>query len=158
MVGCDGLNIVLASSQEIEAIKDLWNEYWVSLALPADFQSFAEERLSLPGAYAPPKGRPPLALIEGAPAGTAALRPLAGRSCEAKRLYVRLRYRGHGIGRALVAKLVQEARAEGYEEMYGDTLQSMESALRWYKQIGFSEVAPYPIDPTPNAIFLKLSL
>ena len=47
MVGCDGLNIVLASSQEIEAIKDLWNEYWVSLALPADFQSFPAQNVEI---------------------------------------------------------------------------------------------------------------
>jgi GNAT superfamily N-acetyltransferase len=150
--------IILASSQEIEAIKHLWSEYWDSVGLPADFQGFEEERRSLPGAYAPPKGRLLLALIEGNLAGTAALRPLGGRSCEAKRLYVRPLYRRHDIGRALIARLVQEARAEGYQEMCGDTLKSMRSALRLYKQMGFSEVAPYSSSPTPDAIFLKLSL
>ncbi len=64
-------DIISASSQEIEAVKDLWSEYWDSLGLPADFQSFVEERESLPGAYAPPKGRLLLALIRGRPAGTA---------------------------------------------------------------------------------------
>ena len=64
-------DIISASSQEIEAVKDLWSEYWDSLELPADFQSFTEERESLPGAYAPPKGRLLLALIRGRPAGTA---------------------------------------------------------------------------------------
>lgn len=151
-------NIILASFQEIEAIKDLWSEYWDFLGLPADFQGFAEERRSLPGAYTPPKGRLLLALIQGNPAGTVALRPLSGRSCEAKRLYVRPPYQGHGIARALLARLVREARAEGYEEMYGDTLKSMKPALRLYNQTGFSEVAPYSSSPTPEAIFLKLSL
>jgi GNAT superfamily N-acetyltransferase len=151
-------NIILASLQEIEAVKELWTEYWESLGLPPDFQNFAEERRSLPGAYAPPKGRLLLALVQGSLAGTAALRSLRGGSCEAKRLYVRPLYRGHGIGRSLLARLVQEARAESYDEMYADTLESMESAQRLYTQMGFSIVAPYSANPTPGAIFLKLSL
>jgi len=152
------INILQASAQEMEAIQDLWSEYWESLELPADFQNFTEERSSLPGIYAPPKGRLLLALFEGKPAGTAALRPLKELSCEAKRLYVRPLYRGHGIGKALLSGLIEEARREGYEVMYGDTLKSMNSALHLYRQMGFSEVAPYSSSPTPNAIFLKLVL
>jgi carbonic anhydrase len=99
-----------------------------------------------------------MALVQGKPAGTAALRPLSERSCEGKRLYVRPQYRGRGIGRALVDRLIEEARLAGYEEMYGDTLKSMKSALRLYTQAGFREVGPYSSNPTPGAIFLKLSL
>jgi GNAT superfamily N-acetyltransferase len=153
-----GATIIPASDQDIEAVRDLWTEYWDSIGLPPDFQGFAEERLALPGAYAPPKGRLLIALVQGKPAGTAALRPLSGPSCEAKRLYVRRRYRGRGIGRALVDRLINEARLAGYEEIYGDTLKSMKSALQLYHQIGFREVAPYSSDPTPGAIFLKLCL
>ena len=150
--------ITLASLQEIGAVQQLWSEYWDSLGFPADFQGFAEERKSLPGAYAPPKGRLVLALVQDQLAGTGALRPLNERSCEAKRLYVRPPYRGHGVGRALLTKLVQEARGEGYEEMYADTLASMGPALRLYAQLGFSEVGPYSSNPTPGAIYLKCSL
>jgi GNAT superfamily N-acetyltransferase len=153
-----GAEIILASEQDIEAVRDLWTEYWDALGLPPDFQNFAEERLTLPGAYAPPKGRLLIALVQGKPAGTAALRPLSAQSCEAKRLYVRPQYRGRGTGRTLVDRLINEARLAGYQEMYGDTLKSMESALQMYHQIGFREVAPYSSDPTPGAIFLKLAL
>jgi GNAT superfamily N-acetyltransferase len=153
-----GVKIIPASDQDIEAVRELWTEYWVSLGLAPDFQNFAEESLGLPGAYAPPKGRLLIALVQAKPAGTAALRPLSGQSCEAKRLYVRPRYRGRGIGRSLVDRLINEARLAGYKEMYGDTLKSMKSALQMYNQIGFREVGPYSSDPTPGAIFLKLSL
>ena len=150
--------LVLASGQQIDAIRTLWREYWDSLALPPDFQSFAEEHRTLPGIYAPPAGRLLLALIDGEPAGTAALRPLILDSCEAKRLYVRPCYRGRGLGKALLDRLVSEARAAGYQEMYGDTLKSMTSALQMYTQIGFSEVPPYSPNPMPGAIFLRLAL
>lgn len=150
--------IVLASGQEIDLVRSLWREYWDSLDLPPDFQGFAEEHRTLPGMYALPKGRLLLARLQGEPAGTIALRPLGEHSCEAKRLYVRPRYRGKGIGRALLDRLVQEARSAGYTEMLGDTLKSMTAALQMYGEAGFSQVAPYSPDPTPGAVFLRLVL
>jgi putative acetyltransferase len=158
MPGCGKIEIILASGQDIDVIRDLWQEYWDSFALPADFQNFAEERRQLPGVYAPPKGRLLLARVQGEAAGTVALRPLSEFSCEAKRLYVRPQYRGQGLGRALLDQLVKEARGAGYREMFGDTLKSMTSALQMYGQLGFFEVAPYSASPTPDAIFLKLPL
>ncbi len=86
------------------------------------------------------------------------MRPLNKHSCEAKRLYVRPQYRRKGIARALLDRLVTEARAAGYSEIYGDTLRTMTSALEMYKEIGFSEVGPYSQNPTLDAIFLRLSL
>ena len=151
------VDIIVASSQEIDAVQSLWREYWDSLGLPQDFQGFCEEVKTLPGLYAPPRGRLLLALVRGNPAGTAALRPLSAYSCEGKRLYVRPQYRGEGVGGSLLHRLVEEARSAGYREMYGDTLKSMTAALKMYREAGFSEVSPYSSNPTPGAIFLKLS-
>jgi putative acetyltransferase len=153
--------IVLASAHHIPAVQTLWREYWDSLAFRADFQNFSVELAALPGVYAPPEGRLLLALVDEQPGGTAAFRPLpdcSARSCEAKRLYVRPQYRGWGLGRALLTRLIEEARAAGYHEMYGDTLTSMTSALQMYFQFGFTEVPPYSPNPTPGAIFLRLAL
>ena len=154
------VEIVDGSSWGLEAVQQLWIEYWDALGLPPDFQGFAEERRSLPGAYAPPRGRLLLATIDNVPAATAAFRLLPERegACEAKRLYVRPAYRGAGLARALLARLIQEARAEGYRELYGDTLKSMEAALRLYDQLGFVHVEPYSRNPTPGATYLRLTL
>lgn len=150
--------ISVASGQDTDAVRCLWREYWDSLRLPSDFQGFADEMKSLPGLYAAPRGILLLAQSQNRPAGTAAMRPLNKRSCEAKRLYVRPQYRRKGIARALLDRLVTEARAAGYSEMYGDTLRTMTSALEMYNEIGFTEVGPYSQNPTPDAIFLRLSL
>ena len=149
---------LVSSPQEVEDIRTLWREYWDSVGLSPEFQNFAEELRSLPGAYAAPRGRLLLARVDSRPAGSGAFRPLSEHACEAKRLYVRPEYRGKGVGKALLDRLLAEARAAGYSEMYGDTLSTMESALQMYKKIGFVEVGPYSSSPTPGAIFLKLAL
>ena len=156
------MNIEIAGgpSAGLEAVQELWVEYWDALGLPQSFQNFAEEWRSLPGVYAPPRGCLLLARIDGEPAGTAGFRPLPERvdSCEAKRLYVRPAFRGQGVARALLARLIQEARKQGYRELYGDTLSSMEAALQLYNQLGFVEVGPYSLNPTAGATYLRLSL
>ncbi len=149
---------IVESAEPLEAIKALWLEYWESFQLPPEFQGFEQERQALPGAYSPPKGRLLLAWIDGDPAATIAMRPLTERSCEAKRLYVRPAFRGRGVARALLTELIEQARAAGYTEMFGDTLDSMRSALRLYTQIGFVEIPAYSANPTPDAIFFKLVL
>jgi GNAT superfamily N-acetyltransferase len=140
------------------AVQSLWREYWESLQFSPCFQNFEEELRSLPGIYAPPKGRLLIASVDDAPAGTAAFRPVDERSCEAKRLYVRPQYRGKRVGRALLDRLVEEARTAGYQNMYGDTLERMTEALTMYRRFGFEETSPYSANPTPGAIYLRLAL
>ena len=153
-----GIEIVLATGEQIDAVRDLWREYWDVLFLPDDFQNFAEESRTLPGVYASPEGRLLLALVRSEPAGTAALRPLNKHACEGKRFYIRPAHRGKGLGRSLLNRLVEEARSAGYREMFADTLPSMTSALQLYRQAGFFEVPPYSSHPTSEAIFMKLLL
>lgn len=150
--------IIVASGDDIPAIQNLWREYWSSLGFAPCFQNFEEELRTLPGVYALPNGRLLLARVDGEYAGTAALRPLSAESCEAKRMYVQPRHRGKGLGKALLYRLIAEARAAGYTEMYADTMQSMASALQMYQQVGFEESASYSADPTPGALYLRLRL
>lgn len=96
--------------------------------------------------------------IEQQPIATAALRSLGDDTCEAKRLYVHPNYRRRGIATALLNRLVKEARGCGYRTLYGDTLPTMRSALNIYREMGFVEVGPYGASPTPNAIYLRLTL
>jgi putative acetyltransferase len=147
-----------ASLAEIDAVKELWSEYWQSLGLPLDFQGFAEELRTLPGKYAPPTGCLLLGQIDGQTAATGAFRQLSPDSCEAKRLYVRPAYRRLGLAGALLRRLIEEARLRGYSNLYADTLPSMTSALNLYRGMGFAEVGPYSDDPTQGAVYLHLGL
>ena len=146
------------SAASVAAVRQLWTEYWNTFGLPLDFQNFSTELETLPGEYVPPGGRLLLARIDGEVAGTAALRPLRGHACEAKRLYIKPAYRGRGLARVLLEKIVEEARQCGYGELFGDTLPAMAAAMELYRRMGFVEVAPYSESPTPGAIYLRLSL
>src|SRR5579885_106709 len=95
----------------LDAVKALFQKYWDSFGFTPCFQNFDSELATLPGKYAPPQGRLALALVSGAPAGCVALRPIDATRCEAKRLYVRPRFRSQGIGRALLEWVIAEARS-----------------------------------------------
>jgi putative acetyltransferase len=153
------MEIVSASTPEhLAMVRQLFEEYWQSFGFTPCFQNFAAEVASLPGYYTPPAGRLALALADGEPVGCIALRPVDLSRAEAKRLYVRPRFRGVGAGLALLEWMIAEARAAGYREMLGDTMPVMQRALAMYARLGFEQTGPYAPDATPGAIYLRLVL
>jgi len=153
-----GVRIVPAEGADLAIIRTLFQEYWDSFGFTPCFQDFGREVAELPGRYVPPGGRLGLARVDGVAAGCVALRRVDGVRCEAKRLYVRPAARGRGVGGALLAWVIAEARAVGYRELVGDTMPVMEKALAMYDRLGFERTEPYGADPTPGAIYLRLRL
>lgn len=143
---------------ELPQVRTLMREYAAGLGIDLAFQGFEEELATLPGAYAPPAGRLLLACRDDVAVGCAALRPLGGGDCEMKRLYVRPSERGGHLGRRLVERLCDEARAAGYARICLDTLPAMEVAQALYQSVGFKPIAPYVFNPVPGARFLALPL
>jgi putative acetyltransferase len=142
----------------IDTSRRLIREYGSSLGIDLSFQDFGRELDELPGEYRPPEGRLLLALVDGEPAGCAALRPLGGGRCELKRLYVRPAHRRLGLGRKLTEALVDAAGELGYRRMLLDTIPSMGAAHELYRSLGFRDRAPYRANPVPGATFLELDL
>jgi len=96
---------------------------------------------TLPGPFAPPRGCLLLARAEGEPVGIVGFERLDDRACEMKRLYVRPSGRGLGAARALVIRLLEEARA--YEEMRLETRTFMPEAIALYASLGFTPCAAF---------------
>jgi GNAT superfamily N-acetyltransferase len=150
---------VAAAGPQLETVRELLLEYGQqSDAAKLCFQGFDQEVATLPGAYAPPAGCLLLAELGGVPAGCIALRPLGGKRCEMKRLYVRAVFRGAGLAGVLVERLIEKARALGYQEMFLDTLPEMRAARLLYDMLGFVPCRPYLPEPTPGADCLALNL
>jgi ribosomal protein S18 acetylase RimI-like enzyme len=143
---------------DIEAVQSLWREDWATLGLAPEFQSFADELRKLPGAYGEAGGLLMIAWAGEEAAGTIALRRLTETSCEVKRLYVRPKFRGQGLGRALLNSLIASSCSIGYVTMYADSLPSMTGAQALYRSCGFKQVGPYSAEPTPGAAYFELPL
>ncbi len=144
---------------DIHVARELFVEYGQSLGFSLCFQSFDQEYASLPGKYAPPRGRLLLAEVDGRAAGCIALRPLEEGVCEMKRLYVRPEFRGLGIGRQLAETVIAEAKEIGYFAMRLDTIEDkMQSAVALYRALGFHEIGPYTTNPVAGAKFMQLEL
>jgi len=148
--------------QEIEITRGLIREYANGLGVDLCFQDIDRELAALPGEYAAPRGALFLARIEGKPAGCVALRPLDSadypNAAEMKRLYVRDRYRGSGLGRELAEAVLDAAREAGYSCVLLDTLDDMEAARGLYEDLGFHEIPPYYHNPIPGSHYLKCDL
>lgn len=147
--------------------RELIVEYGRSIADVAacslEHQGFEREVATLPGRYAPPRGRLLIATLDGLPAGCIALRPLDDLGpdvCEMKRMYVRPDARGDGLGRLLAERLIEEARTIGYRTMKldSDTDSRFAAALRLYRSLGFTDCENYNADPDPKTVWMELSL
>lgn len=143
----------------IETFRALCREYGDSIRHEALLKGYDTELANLPGVYAPPRGEMLLARdATGEPIGCVALRPLPDGTAEIKRLYVRSTTRRGGLGRALMAAVIETARGIGYPEVRLDSLPSMTAAQTLYRALGFVEIARYNDNPNPVLVFMSLRL
>lgn len=146
-------------ADQIEAVRKLLLEYWEDRNLSIFVMNFDQELAGLPGNYAPPSGRLFLAHWGDEVAGCIALRKLEPDICEMKRLYLRPKFRGKGLGRTLAEFIISEARKIGYKRMRLDTIRdNMQDAIALYRRLGFREIEAYRNNPLPTAIYMELTL
>lgn len=139
-------------------IRELFWEYllWVNNKLNEEFgidfdveQLLEGDMLNLEKFY-PPHGRLLLAMVDDRLAGLACMRRIRDDIGEIKRMYVRKEYRGLGIGRTLMEKLIDEAREIGYPRIRLDSARFMNTAHALYRSNGFYEIDPYPESEIPG--------
>lgn len=136
----------------------MFREYSGLVAEALCFQNYDAELAALPGDYAPPGGTLLIARDAQGAVGCVGLRRHDAQSGEMKRMYVRDRGRGSGLGRRLAIAVIEEARRRSYRRLLLDTLPKLTPAIALYRSLGFREIGPYLSSPTPGAICFELSL
>lgn len=93
--------------------------------------------------------------------GCGALRELDPAHGEVKSMRTPASLRRRGAGRAVLERIVEEARARGYARLSLETgsQPAFEPAQRLYESFGFSRCGPFgPYRPDPNSVFMTLAL
>lgn len=142
-----------------EIARALFREYEKELDAACCFDGFERELAELDRRYAAPEGRLLLVWRDGEPVGCASFRVTGPAIAEGRRLYLRPRARGAGLGGALVVALLEEARAAGVRTFRIETLPGkMSAAVAMYRGLRFREVPPWVKYPILGALYLERAL
>lgn len=174
------LNLVpVETSEQRESARALLVEYlrWVgdiarsSYGLTFDVEAMARSDIEDRSKFYPPSGRFYLVRHDERDVGVGCLKRLAQGVGEVQRMYIQPHVRGIGAGRALVQRLLRDAKELGYTKVRLESLRALAPAHTLYRSVGFMEVEPYADnsmgayqDPAmldayrKNAIFMELSL
>jgi GNAT superfamily N-acetyltransferase len=170
--------IPVETPDQREAARVLLVEYlrWVgdiarsSYGLSFDIEAMARSDTKDRSKFFPPTGRFYLVRHDGRDIGVGCLKRLAQGVGEIQRMYIQPHVRGIGAGRALVERLLRDARELGYVKVRLESLRALTPAHALYRSVGFVEVEPYADnsmvvyqDPATldayrkSAIFMELS-
>jgi ribosomal protein S18 acetylase RimI-like enzyme len=143
---------------DIEAVRQLVLTHAAERAATPGIEHMRADAARLPGPYIPPRGDIWIAQIDAEIVGCIALRPLPGAVGEVKRMYVDPAWRGRGVGRALLERLIASARERGYRQIRLGTLHEMVEAQALYRSLGFTPIERYRDDEMVDTMFFELEL
>jgi GNAT superfamily N-acetyltransferase len=98
---------------------------------------------------------------EGQPAGCIAVSPFDENTFEVGKFYVDPAFRGKGVGRALMAGLLDDAAKSGRGRIVLHTTIYMPSAVSIYRAFGFAECPPFrqvPASVAHSEVFMSRAL
>jgi len=151
--GIDAVRLERATSDQAATAYAIVSEYYEGLRVVA-----RETREEFRKEYFGPASGVWLAWIGSSLAGCIALRELRkGDAAEIKRMYVREAHRGLGIARKLLAEAENFARNRGYQQIFLDSTDEMQGAVRLYECNGYERCERYNKNPQAT-IFMSKNL
>lgn len=114
------------------------------MGVPKIGTAYADKSLDdMSGTYSLPRTKYFVVEEEGRILGGAGIAPLEKAEvsiCELQKMYFLPEIRGKGAGSEMMAKCLAYAKAEGYQQVYLETMPYMENARKLYKRSGFREL------------------
>lgn len=153
------LEIIQAQTDEHKRhVKDLFWEYltWTNTMLNQEFKISFDMSMVLEAdliklhQFVPPSGRLLMAKYQDKIVGCVCLKKISEDIGEIKRMYVQPNYRRKGIGSALLAAIIEEARFIGYSKIRLDSACFAKKAQTLYRSFGFKDIEPYPESELPK--------
>ena len=108
-----------------------------------DKTEWESQLADLPSHYGAPFGAIVLALVDGVPAGCVMMRGIGESVSEMKRLFVRPAFRGLGLAKQIIQRVMQLSCTRGYSQMRFETGALQTEAEKLYRTMGFRRIAPY---------------
>jgi putative acetyltransferase len=94
-----------------------------------------------------------VAEVDGQAVGSVALSPRGAGVAWLSKLFVDAAYRGRGLGKALLARAVEEARARGYRRIELETRTIFREAVRLYESTGWVRGPDLPPEHGPDRTY-----
>lgn len=146
------------TAEELRAVRELIRAHGNALRDHKGSEGVLADAERLPGPYAPPHGALYLAMLDGCPVGCVALQPIEARTGEVKRMFVRGEARRRGVARALMERLIGDARRKGYHRLRLGTLDEMAAAQLLYQALGFVRIPRYRENEDVDTVFFECDL
>jgi GNAT superfamily N-acetyltransferase len=143
---------------DFDAVRRLVLAHADARATTPGVEQIRADAVRLPGPYVPPRGGIWIAVAGDAVIGCVALQPLPAGVGEVKRMFVDAEWRGHGVGRALLERLIESARERGHKEIRLGTLPEMIEAQTLYRSVGFVPIEAYRSAEIGHPLFFSLDL
>lgn len=147
--------VTVTADDEYAAAAGLFKEYAGWLNIDLGFQHFEKELKELKSMYTLPNGGIILCKNENEFIGCVGVRKFDDRTGELKRMYIRDAYQNKGLGKTLLNEALALAKKCGYESIRLDTLNTMISAMNFYKKNGFKGTPPYYNNPIGTAVYFQ---
>jgi putative acetyltransferase len=126
----------------LEVIGAVFREY----AMTFDPSGFDTDLTDIRRYYLEREGRFWVLVDGGRVVGTVAGVNAGDGACEVKRLYLLAEYRGRGLGRALMARVLDWAAASGYRRVDAWSDERLRTAHAMYERLGFTRIGERTAD------------
>jgi putative acetyltransferase len=136
-------SIRMATNQDAERVRAVVFSVLEEFGLAPDPAGTDADLFDIEASYLAPGGMFEVAeAADGALAGTVGFVPLDDETCELRKMYLLPQARGCGLGRLLLTRAIERARAAGLKRMVLDTHSALADARRLYIRNGFTPITP----------------
>lgn len=155
-MGASTIELRCYRPEDAEGFRTL-NEAWIERLFV--LEDHDREVLENPERYIlQPGGQIVIAVANGRPVGCCGLIPMEPGVYEVAKMAVSDDYQGQGLGRRVLSRTIEEARAMGATKLYLETNSKLLNAIHLYESLGFKHLPPKDSPYARANVFMEMVL